>query len=115
VKQPTADMLSRHPLEFWEAVDYFNQNRLKIRKRYKRNFVAILDDSVVDSDPDYGDLADRCRAQMPGRDPYLAYAAAMSRDEMREKFFIENVDDALDRGASVEHAAEEFIKRFATE
>jgi hypothetical protein len=105
-------MLSRHPLEFWEAVDYFRANRKRIAKEYKDQFVAILDNKVVDCDTHLGSLGDRVRKTFPGRDPYMPYTNAMSLEEMQERFkFDAPVDWKHSREEAEAVAADEFIRR----
>jgi uncharacterized protein DUF5678 len=110
--QPTADQLARHPLEYWEAVEYFNANRKKIAKKHEDQFVAILDSKVVDSDKDYGDLSARVEGSLPDRHPYLGYSNAKSLDEIFAGFETRGeVDWERLREEAEADAADEFIRR----
>ena len=110
--QPTAEMLSRHPLEFWEAVDYFQANRRKIAKKFPKKWVAILDGRVIASDDDFGHLISRVAQTFPGRHPHMRYANALSLAEMAERF---EIDEELDwkrmREEAEAEAADEVIRR----
>ena len=45
--------------EFEEAMEYFREHRDAITSRYERNYVAILNGEIVDSDPERVRLAER--------------------------------------------------------
>jgi hypothetical protein len=46
-------------VKFQEAKRYFQENKVQILEKYKGNFVAILDDTVVDHDRNFSALARR--------------------------------------------------------
>ena len=112
MKQPTADQLSRHPLEFWEAVAFFEEHRKEIATKFPKKWVAILDGGVIDSDDDFGHLSSRVTQTFPGRHPHMRYANALSLSEMAERF---EIDEELDwkrmREEAEAEAADEVIRR----
>lgn len=46
-------------MKIQEAKEYFRENKSEILKRYEGRFVAILENSVVDDDEDFSELAQR--------------------------------------------------------
>ena len=91
-------------------VAYFWRNREKIAKRYNRDFVAILDNAVVDSDANWGALEKRCDAVHGKGRVYIAYAAAMSLSELIERYLIEgDIDPERDRELWEAEAAKEAL------
>lgn len=40
-------------------LDWFDANRARLLRRYRDQYVAVVDRKVVDHDPDFGALADR--------------------------------------------------------
>jgi len=46
-------------LKFQEAKKYFQENKAQILEKYKGNFIAILDSTIVDHDRNFSDLARR--------------------------------------------------------
>lgn len=46
-------------LKFQEAKRYFQENRAQVLEKYKSNFIAILDNTVVDHDSNFSELARR--------------------------------------------------------
>ncbi len=46
-------------VKFQEAKRYFQENRAQILEKYRGNFIAILDSTVVDHDRNFSELANR--------------------------------------------------------
>ena len=51
------------PSPFERAIDYFDINRSEIEKAFQDRFVAIWEDTIIDSDADFSELAGRVYGQ----------------------------------------------------
>jgi len=56
---PTEESQPVDYIKFEEAKRYFQENRAQILEKYKSNFIAILDEAVVDHDRNFSELAKR--------------------------------------------------------
>jgi aspartate-semialdehyde dehydrogenase len=57
--------------EFERAKDYYRENFERLVAEYEGQFVAVIDDRVVDSDVDFSELAERVYGRFGYRDIYM--------------------------------------------
>ena len=73
-----------------EDVTFFRENRDRLQRQYGREFIAILDRQVVDSDSDYGRLEERSRKRQGDRRPFITYASSIPLMELVQRYPIES-------------------------
>jgi hypothetical protein len=84
-----ADSLARalqDPMQDSEQIDdlsremrWYERNRERLVREYAGEYVAILDNAVIDHDPDFEDLAERVFAREVGRNVFMPQVVANPR------------------------------------
>lgn len=62
--------------KFQEARKYFQENKTQILEKYRGNFIAILDNSVVDHDREFSELAKRVYEKFGYQTIYMPFVEA---------------------------------------
>ena len=60
-------------VRFQEARKYFQENKAQILEKYRSNFIAILDNSIVDHDKEFSELAQRVYEKYGYRTTYMPF------------------------------------------
>jgi hypothetical protein len=58
---------------------WYEHNRERLLREYPAEYVAILDNAVIDHDPDFQDLAERVFAREVGRNVFMPQVVANPR------------------------------------
>jgi hypothetical protein len=58
---------------------WYERNRERLVREYAGEYVAILDNAVIDHDPDFEDLAERVFAREVGRNVFMPQVVANPR------------------------------------
>jgi len=70
----TSLYLGALPSGFEQAIDYFEANRNEIEKAFRGKFVAIWENTIIDSDADFSELAGRIYGQYGYIPIYMPFA-----------------------------------------
>ena len=65
--------------KFEEAKRYFQENKTQILEKYKGDFIAILDNAVVDHDKDFSELAKRVYEKFGYQTTYMPFVESEQR------------------------------------
>lgn len=65
--------------ELIKSLEYFQENKTEILEKYKGNFIAILDNAVVDHDKEFSELAKRVYEKFGYQTTYMPFVESEPR------------------------------------